>query len=83
MAGRKVKKKEMDKGMKVSIEGGVNGLHQKYFRQIENHDVVRGFTYLLLSHIHVCSEQRRREHEIERERTRHETAIQNSADSYR
>jgi len=32
---------------------------------------------------HVCSEQRRREREIDRERTRHETAIQNSADSYR
>jgi len=49
--GRKVKKKGMHKGVKVSIEGSVNGLHQKYFRQIENHDAVRGFTYFLLSHI--------------------------------
>ena len=73
-----MKKKGMHKGVEVSIEGGVNGLHLKYYRQIEDHDAVRGFTCLLLSHIHVRSEQRRREREIEKERTRRETAIRNS-----
>jgi len=75
MPGRKEKKKGIHKGVKVPIDGGVNSLHQKYSRQIENHDAVRGFTCFLLSHIHVCSEQRRREHEIEIERSRHETLI--------
>ncbi|KIM50579.1 hypothetical protein SCLCIDRAFT_1225247 [Scleroderma citrinum Foug A] len=32
---RKEMKKGMHKGIKVSIEGGVNGLHQKYSQQIE------------------------------------------------
>ena len=62
MPGRKEKKKGIHKGVKVSIEG-VNGLHQKYYQQIENHHAVRGFACLLLSHIHVCSEQYRRQRE--------------------
>ena len=53
VSGRKEKKKGMHKGVKVSIEGGINGLRQKYSQQIENHYAVRGFAFLLLSHIHV------------------------------
>ena len=73
VSGRKEMKKGIHKGVKVSIEGGVNGLHQKYSQQIENHHAVRGFACLLLSHIHVCSEQYLRQRENEREKIRHET----------
>ena len=43
VAGRKEMKKGVHKVVKVPIEGGVNGLHQKYSQQIENQYTVRGF----------------------------------------
>ena len=71
--GRKEMKKGMHKGVKVSIEGGVNGLHQKYSQQIEDHYAVRGFACFLLLHIHIRSEQYWKQLKIETERARRET----------